>query len=196
MNSDVQIAGDPLAIPHLLPPVPAHPSTVAAFAGLARRIAEDRDSWAPLVRYDATSRWYHRLLAVPPGPGSAGAAPAPIGYEVWLLSWVPGQSTGAHDHGASSGLLTVLQGRLTERVGTGPRAAQRTLTPGTQHVFAPGYVHDIANDALEPAVSLHVYYPGLTDMPMHPTQDRDAARAHPAPATALGGAAVPLPPAR
>ncbi|MFH8370903.1 cysteine dioxygenase [Streptomyces sp. NPDC018031] len=163
MNSDVQIAGDPLAVPHLLPPVPAHPSTVAAFAGLARRIAEDRDSWAPLVRYDATTRWYHRLRT---GPG----------YEVWLLSWVPGQGTGAHDHGASSGVLTVLQGRLTERAGTGARAVRHTLTAGTQRVFAPGYVHDIANDALEPAVSLHIYYPGLTDMPMHPTQERAAAR--------------------
>lgn len=65
MNSDVQIAGDPLAIPHLLPPVPAHPATVAGFAGLARSIAADRAAWAPLVRYDATTRWYHRLRTVP-----------------------------------------------------------------------------------------------------------------------------------
>lgn len=65
MNSDVQIAGDPLAIPHLLPPVPAHPSTVAGFAGLARSIAADRAAWAPLVRYDATTRWYHRLRTAP-----------------------------------------------------------------------------------------------------------------------------------
>ncbi|MFD5737668.1 cysteine dioxygenase [Streptomyces sioyaensis] len=150
MNSDVQIAGDPLAIPHLLPPVPAHPATVAGFVGLARSIAADRDAWAPLVRYDTTSRWYHRLHT---GPG----------YEVWLLSWVPGQGSGRHDHGPSSGVLTVLEGELTEHAGTG----RRTLTAGAQRVFAPGYVHEVVNDALTPAVSLHIYFPGLTEMPMH-----------------------------
>ncbi|MFI0907422.1 cysteine dioxygenase [Streptomyces sioyaensis] len=150
MNSDVQIAGDPLAIPHLLPPVPAHPATVAGFVGLARSIAADRDAWAPLVRYDTTSRWYHRLRT---GPG----------YEVWLLSWVPGQGSGRHDHGPSSGVLTVLEGELTEHAATG----RRTLTAGAQRVFAPGYVHEVVNDALTPAVSLHIYFPGLTEMPMH-----------------------------
>ncbi|MEX2973247.1 cysteine dioxygenase family protein [Streptomyces sp. C184] len=150
MNSDVQIAGDPLAIPHLLPPVPAHPASVAGFVGLARSIAADRDAWEPLVRYDTTSRWYHRLRT---GPG----------YEVWLLSWVPGQGSGRHDHGPSSGVLTVLEGELTEHAGTG----RRTLTAGAQRVFAPGYVHEVVNDALTPAVSLHIYFPGLTEMPMH-----------------------------
>ncbi|MFJ9420307.1 cysteine dioxygenase [Streptomyces sp. NPDC101227] len=151
MNSDVQIAGDPLAIPHLLPPVPAHPDTVAGFVGLARSIAADRDSWAPLVRYDATTRWYHRLRTGPE-------------YEVWLLSWVPGQGSGRHDHGRSSGVLTVLEGELTERGADGPR----TLRAEAQRVFAPGYVHEVVNDSLAPAVSLHVYFPGLTEMPMRP----------------------------
>ncbi|MEV0374156.1 cysteine dioxygenase family protein [Streptomyces sp. NPDC050636] len=163
MNSDVQIAGDPLAIPHLLPPVPAHPATVAGFAGLARRIAADRDSWAPLVRYDATTRWYHRLRT---GPG----------YEVWLLSWVPGQGTGRHDHGLSSGVLTVLEGELTEHTAAGPRTLRAYGAMGVPprersrewgRVFAPGYVHEVVNDALTPAVSLHIYFPGLTEMPMY-----------------------------
>ena len=133
--------------------------TVAEFAGLARSIAADRSQWAHLVQYDATSRWYHRLRA---GPG----------YEVWLLSWVPGQGSGAHDHGASSGVLTVLDGELTERTERGAG----TLASGSQRVFAPGYVHEVVNDSLEPAVSLHVYYPGLTDMPMHPSQSAPAAQ--------------------
>ncbi|MET7661403.1 cysteine dioxygenase family protein [Streptomyces sp. NPDC005373] len=149
-NSDLQIAGDILEVPHLLQPAREHPATVAEFAGLARTIAADRGRWEHLVEYDATSRWYHRLQT---GPG----------YEVWLLSWVPGQGSGLHDHGRSSGILTVLQGELTERTERG----SRTLAPGAQRVFAPGYVHEVVNDALEPAVSLHVYYPGLTEMPMH-----------------------------
>ncbi|MGY0018084.1 cysteine dioxygenase [Streptomyces sp. cg35] len=149
-DSDLQIAGDILEVPHLLQPAREHPETVAEFVGLARSIAADRSQWEHLVEYDATTRWYRRLRT---GPG----------YEVWLLSWVPGQGSGLHDHGRSSGVLTLLQGELTERTERGTRS----LTPGAQRVFAPGYVHEVVNDSLEPAVSLHVYHPGLTAMPMH-----------------------------
>ncbi|MFC5909390.1 cysteine dioxygenase [Streptacidiphilus monticola] len=150
--SDVSIAGDPLAWPHLAPaPVP-HPTTVGGFAALARRVAADRERWAPLVRYDALTRWYARLET---GPG----------YEVWLLSWLPGQGSGGHDHGRSSGVLTVLEGTLTERSLTpGAGSVERELSPGAQRVFAPGYLHEVVNTSLEPAVSLHVYSPGLTEM--------------------------------
>jgi len=175
MNSDndLQIAGDILEVQHLLQPPREHPSTVAEFAGLARSIAADRAQWEPLVRYDATTRWYHRLRAVSRAPGSDRAGTALLGYEVWLLSWVPGQGTGRHDHGPSSGLLTVLEGRLTEHTDR----ATRTLESGAQRVFAPGYAHDVVNDSLEPAVSLHIYYPGLTEMPMH-TAHRTATTAN------------------
>lgn len=152
-DSDLQIAGDLLEVQHLLRPAREHPATVAEFVGLARAIAADRSQWAPLVQYDATTRWYHRLRQ---GPG----------YEVWLLSWIPGQGSGLHDHGPSSGVLTVLDGELTERTDRG----KRTLGAGAQRVFAPGYLHEVVNASLEPAVSLHVYYPGLTDMPMHTAQ--------------------------
>ncbi|MFI7388862.1 cysteine dioxygenase [Streptomyces sp. NPDC049813] len=149
-DSDLQIAGDILEVPHLLQPAREHPGTVAEFAGLARSVAADRSQWEHLVEYDATSRWYHRLRT---GPG----------YEVWLLSWVPGQGSGLHDHGPSSGVLTLLHGELTERT----QGGARTLRAGAQRVFGAGYVHEVVNDSLEPAVSLHVYFPGLTEMPFH-----------------------------
>ncbi|WP_395360903.1 cysteine dioxygenase [Streptomyces sp. YH02] len=169
MDSDLQIAGDILEVPHLLQPERAHPETVAEFAGLARSIADDRAQWAPYVEYDATTRWYHRLRT---GPG----------YEVWLLSWVPGQGSGLHDHGLSSGVLTVLEGELTERTENATGRSARTLAPGAQRVFAPGYVHEVVNDSLEPAVSLHVYFPGLTEMPMHESLQAQCAPVSPAPA--------------
>jgi quercetin dioxygenase-like cupin family protein len=150
--SDVSIAGDPLAWPHLAPAPLARPTTIGDFAALARRVAADPERWRPLVRYDALTRWYARLET---GPG----------YEVWLLSWLPGQSTGAHDHGRSSAVMTVLQGELTER---SPGREDRALTAGAQRVIAQGYVHHVLNDSLEPAASLHVYFPGLTEMPFHP----------------------------
>ena len=138
---------------------------------LARAVAADRAQWEPLVRYDATTRWYHRLRT---GPG----------YEVWLLSWLPGQSGGLHDHGPSSGVLTVLRGGLRERV-SGPRGETvRALSEGAQRAFAPGYVHEVVNDSLEPAVSLHVYFPGLTEMTPHTCAP--AAHTGPEPVRAAG----------
>lgn len=122
--SDVSIAGDPLAFPHLArTDVPHHPTTVAGYAQLVREIAADRDRWAPLVRYDALTRWYARLET---GPG----------YEVWLLSWLPGQSSGFHDHGQSSGVMTVVQGELVERSLSQAGEGSRTLRPGGQRVFS------------------------------------------------------------
>ena len=76
-------------------------------------------------------------------------------------------------------MLTVLDGTLTERTERGTRA----LASGAQRVFAPGYVHEVVNDALEPAVSLHIYHPGLTEMPMH-TAPHCEARPEPGPVTA------------
>lgn len=159
--SDVSIAGDPLAFPHLArTDLPAHPTTVAGYARLVREIAADRTRWEHLVRYDALTRWYARLET---GPG----------YEVWLLSWLPGQSSGFHDHGASSGVMTVVRGELVERSLTLPQpsaggdpsgALARTLRPGGQRVFSSGYLHEVVNAALEPAVSIHLYSPGLTEM--------------------------------
>jgi len=150
--SDVSIAGDPLAFPHLArTDVPHHPTTVAGYAQLVREIAADRDRWAPLVRYDALTRWYARLET---GPG----------YEVWLLSWLPGQSSGFHDHGQSSGVMTVVQGELVERSLTHGGEGTRTLRPGGQRVFSSGYLHEVVNAALEPAVSIHLYSPGLVEM--------------------------------
>ncbi|MFE5585076.1 cysteine dioxygenase [Kitasatospora sp. NPDC056531] len=150
--SDVSIAGDPLAFPHLArTDLPGHPGTVAEYARLVREIAADRARWEPLVRYDALTRWYSRLET---GPG----------YEVWLLSWLPGQSSGFHDHGESSGVLTVVQGELIERSLTHAGESSRTLRPGGQRVFSSGYLHEVVNGALEPAVSIHLYTPGLTEM--------------------------------
>ncbi|AUY51510.1 cysteine dioxygenase family protein [Streptomyces sp. CB01881] len=150
--SDVSIAGDPLAFPHLArTDLPSHPTTVAGHARLVREIAADRTRWEPLVRYDALTRWYARLET---GPG----------YEVWLLSWLPGQSSGFHDHGTSSGVMTVVQGELIERSLTHAGEGARTLRPGGQRVFSSGYLHEVVNGALEPAVSIHLYTPGLTEM--------------------------------
>jgi Cysteine dioxygenase type I len=125
----------------------------AHLSQLVLDIAASPQRWLHLVRYDPAHRWYRRL----PWPGDR---------DVWLLSWLPGQYTGFHDHGRSAGAFTVVQGCLRER--TAPRGRPdpvgATLPPGSARSFGPWYIHDVRNDSLEPAVSVHAYSPRLTTM--------------------------------
>ena len=127
-----------------------HPATVAEFAGLARSIAADRARREPLVQYDATSRWYHRLRT---GPG----------YEVWLLPGCRARAAGRTATARSSGVLTVLAGELTERT---ERAASGPCRRARSASSRRGTCTRSSTTRWKPAVSLHVYYPGLTEMPM------------------------------
>ncbi|MFE3911204.1 hypothetical protein ACFXPO_16485, partial [Streptomyces sp. NPDC059130] len=75
-DSDLQIAGDILAVQHLLQPAPEHPSTVSDFVRLARTITADRARWAHLVQYDAGGPRGAPPPPPPPPPrGRGGAGP-------------------------------------------------------------------------------------------------------------------------
>jgi hypothetical protein len=69
---------------------------------IVREVATQRAGWRSLVRYDPAQRWYQLLQQHDD-------------HEIWLLSWLPGQSTGFHDHGWSAGAFTVAEGCLAER---------------------------------------------------------------------------------
>jgi predicted metal-dependent enzyme (double-stranded beta helix superfamily) len=116
-------------------------------------LAASPQRWLHLVEYDPARRWYQRLLLE-------------ADREVWLLSWLPGQRTGFHDHGPSTGAFTVVQGCLRERTAPGgrPEAGGATLRPGSVRSFGPRYVHDVANESAAAAVSVHAYSPPLTTM--------------------------------
>ena len=106
------------------------------------------DGWLDRVRLRAEHRWYERLYQ---GPD----------HDIWVISWMPGQSTGLHDHGESSGAFVVALGILEEhRPGDQPLV----ITPGKSRAFGPDYMHDVRNVSLAPAVSIHSYSPPLTDM--------------------------------
>jgi hypothetical protein len=129
-------------------------------AGLGRmaQVLATRTLWERMVRFDSGERWYARL---------AGGD----GWEAWLLTWLPGQGTGLHTHGPSSGAFTVIQGELRESALVSPldsddpaRFSHRTLTVGALRTFGPGYAHDVDHSGDGPAVSLHVYGPALTTM--------------------------------
>jgi rhodanese-related sulfurtransferase/mannose-6-phosphate isomerase-like protein (cupin superfamily) len=106
------------------------------------------DGWLNRVRLRAEGRWYERLHH---GPD----------YDIWVISWLSGQSTGFHDHGASSGAFVVATGTLEEhRIGELPRA----IHPGELRAFGPDYAHDVRNVSLAPAISIHAYSPPLDEM--------------------------------
>ena len=78
------------------------PGRLAGLTQLVRSIAARQDRWADLVRYHAGERWYQRLEQT----GN---------HELWLLSWLPGQRTGFHDHFGSAGAFAVVRGEVQER---------------------------------------------------------------------------------
>ena len=132
---------------------PGPPVSPLELARLVSVVASQPARWQPTVRFDPARRWFAQLELT-------------TDLEVWLLSWLPGQGTGFHDHGAAVGAFTVAQGELTERTVPAGRAvaASRVLTAGEARPFGPAHVHDVVNTSAAPAVSVHAYSPPLTAM--------------------------------
>jgi predicted metal-dependent enzyme (double-stranded beta helix superfamily) len=128
------------------------PLAQARLADLVRQAAA-RGEWSALVRYTEDERWYHRLQR---GEN----------HEVWLLSWLPGQRTGFHDHCGSSGAFAVVQGELRERTPAAgrPRPVSAAFPAGRARSFGPRHVHEVVNESAAPAVSIHAYSPPLAGM--------------------------------
>jgi quercetin dioxygenase-like cupin family protein len=122
-------------------------STTPRLAEIAKSLADRPEQWLHRVRLSADGRWYERLHH-------------DDDHEVWLISWLPGQATGYHDHGESEGAFTVVLGSLEER----EPGETRTVDAGGSWAFGPDYVHDVRNVSDAPAVSVHVYSPPLSTM--------------------------------
>jgi Cysteine dioxygenase type I len=84
------------------------------------------------------------------------------GVELWLLSWLPGQGIGPHDHGGACGAFAVLLGELTEDYrypGGSSRCALRQV--GAAVGFGSSRAHRMRNLGMRGAVSVHAYSPPL-----------------------------------
>jgi predicted metal-dependent enzyme (double-stranded beta helix superfamily) len=128
----------------------------AQLSEIAAGTAARTDHWRDLVRYDPARRWYRRMELTHE-------------YEVWLLSWQPGQGTGFHDHGGSAGAFAVALGGLQEhtvRASSGwiREATVRTVVAGMVRSMGPRVVHHVVNRSAGPAVSVHAYSPPLPQM--------------------------------
>jgi predicted metal-dependent enzyme (double-stranded beta helix superfamily) len=125
-------------------------------ADLVRRLAANPADWLGRVRLNPQGRWYERIHLDDT-------------HEVWVISWLPGQAPGFHDHGGSAGAFAVVWGTLTERrvvgaVTTGPVLA-KPVGAGGSRAFGPRYIHDVRNAAPSAvAVSVHAYSPPLPAM--------------------------------
>jgi hypothetical protein len=112
--------------------------------------------------------------------------------DIWLISWVPGDSTELHDHGGSLGALTVVSGSLNEFRWDGRGLRRRRLDARDQAGFPLGWVHDVvwaprpvpeptttagATDLrVQPTLSVHAYSPPLTAMSYYEVTDRNRLR--------------------
>lgn len=125
----------------------------AQLAELVRQTAAAEQSWRPIVQFTGAHRWFRRLALT-------------SDYEVWLLSWLPGQHTGFHDHGDAGGAFAVARGELRESLATRGRCdvRHRAAASGSVTSFGSRHLHDVSNVAAEPAISVHAYSPPLTAM--------------------------------
>jgi predicted metal-dependent enzyme (double-stranded beta helix superfamily) len=139
-------------------PISVRPGLLGArqLADVVRRLAANPAEWLARVRLNPSGRWYERIQF-------------DQSHEVWVISWLPGQATGFHDHGGSAGAFAVVWGTLIERrVAGGVTTGQILAKPvgaGGARSFGPRYIHDVRNAAPSAvAVSVHAYSPPLPQM--------------------------------
>jgi hypothetical protein len=132
---------------------PVRTLTPAELGGLVVAIAAAPADWQPIVRFAADRRWFRRIELTDE-------------YEIWLLSWLPGQHTGFHDHGRTRGAFAVAQGELRETLATpgSTRTRRRAAVQGSITRFGGEHLHDVGNVGGQPAVSVHAYSPPLSAM--------------------------------
>lgn len=116
---------------------------------VAREIVTRTDLWEPLVRSDTLHRRYELVYE-------------DDRMDAWILSWMPGQGTGFHDHYISGVGLCVASGCVREDLMVyGSDHQSRRLRAGDTRQGGPGYIHRVSHDEGEPAVTVHVYSPRL-----------------------------------
>jgi predicted metal-dependent enzyme (double-stranded beta helix superfamily) len=125
-------------------------------ATVVQRVADRQAEWLTRVRLNPAGRWYEQIHL-------------DDSHEVWLISWLPGQETGFHDHGGASGAFTVALGTLLESRPVGGTGSSEVLSKpvgaGGVRSFGPRYIHNVRNaSAASVAVSVHAYSPPMSAM--------------------------------
>jgi cysteine dioxygenase type I len=136
---------------------------------IARGIAARPDLWQPLTHADTERRRYELVYE-------------DERMDAWVLSWMPGQATGFHDHYISSLGLCVAQGCVREdqmRYGADP--IERRLSAGDSRRGDATYLHRVRHWDGSPAVTIHVYSPRLDWVGQYRLGDDGVIRREPSP---------------
>jgi hypothetical protein len=97
--------------------------------------------------------------------------------DIWVLSWMPGQSTGFHDHDISHVGIAIADGMVVERQLRLPTGATSLeLRPGDTRRGPAGYIHSVAHGEGRPAVSIHCYSPPLMKVGQYRVDDEGVLR--------------------
>lgn len=135
----------------------------------ARDIAARPEIWEPLVHADPERRRYELLYE-------------DERMDAWVLSWMPGQATGFHDHYVSSVGICVATGRVREDwlhfEGSEPGWS---MGPADSRAGGPGYIHRVRHELGEPAVTIHVYSPRLDWVGQYRIDEQGVIRREPSP---------------
>jgi len=116
---------------------------------MAIAIRDRPELWEPLLVIDSHRRRYRLLFE-------------DERTDVWVLCWMPGQSTGFHDHDISDVGIAIAQGMIVERQLQLPAGATSLeLRTGDTRQGPAGYIHSVAHGEGIPAVSIHCYSPPL-----------------------------------
>ena len=127
------------------------------------------DLWRPLVVVDRDRRRYELLYE-------------DERVDIWVLSWMPGQRTGFHDHDRSGVGLVCAQGELIEgslAIGADPEST--SMTEGIVRGGPGGYIHAVAHQRGEPAVSIHAYSPPLIQVGQYRVDEQGRLQREPEP---------------
>jgi mannose-6-phosphate isomerase-like protein (cupin superfamily) len=136
---------------------------------IATAIAERPEMWQPLVRADTFHRRYELLYE----DGRMDA---------WVLSWMPGQGTGFHDHAASDVGICCAQGSVREALlRSGTPEVELDVDVGDRRRGGAGYVHRVRHGGGEPAVTIHVYSPRLDEVGQYRVDEHGIMRRESAP---------------
>ncbi len=149
---DVMSPPDDLAAraAELIPTGPGEILTEPQLLSLVRGVFITPDLWRPLVVTDPVRRRYRLLYE-------------DDRLDLWVLSWMPGQFTGYHDHGDAAVGLVVADGEVIERqLRLVDGAFYRRLGVGDERSGRAGYIHSVGHAAGTPAVTIHAYSPPLT----------------------------------
>src|ERR1700734_4493167 len=121
------------AMPRPTSPASVQPGLLGArqLGDVVRGLAANPAEWLSRVRLNPAGRWYERIHL-------------DDSHEGWVISWLPGQSTGFHDHGGSAGAFAVVYGTLLERRVAGAATTGQVLAKpvgaGRSRAFGPRYI--------------------------------------------------------